>query len=170
LTHDSAADAESGDPRVVYISVASGLASSWEWVEDTADLYDVVHWHDDVEGLSVADARGLVQALLAAGKPLVITVPSDVLDTALPGLGDEERVDAFSVLIPAAAALVARDGGSAEAVWRAWGRTCLVVSEDVEEHVSTNLYRAVVAQEPFAVDGQSLSTAAATATLTGSGR
>jgi hypothetical protein len=102
--------------------------------------------------VTVAQARGLVQALLAAQKPLVVTVPPDVLDTALPAFGNEERVDAFAVLIPAAAAVVARDGGSAEAVWRAWGRTCLVVPDGEDEQVSVNLYRAVIAQEPFAID------------------
>jgi uncharacterized membrane protein YgcG len=153
MTDGIAAEPQPEDPRVVFISAASGLASDWRWVEGTAHLYDVVHWHDDVEGVTVAQARGLVQALLAAQKPLVITVPPDVLDTALPAFGDEGRVDAFAVLVPAAAAVVARDGGSAEAVWRAWGRTCLVVPDGEEEQVSVNLYRAVIAQEPFAIDG-----------------
>ena len=120
------------------------------WVEETADLYDVVHWHDDVHGLTVAQARDLVRALKAAEKPLVISVPPDVLDTALPRIGEEERIDAFSVLIPAAAVLLARDGGSAEAVWRAWGRSCLVVAEGEEDTVSANLYRAVVGDEGVA--------------------
>jgi hypothetical protein len=56
------------------------------------------------------------------------------------------------VLIPAAAALLARDGGSAEAVWRAWGRSCLVVAEGEEDQVSANLYRAVVGDERIVPD------------------
>jgi hypothetical protein len=142
------------EPRVVLISAASGLAHDWRWVEERADLYDVVHWHDDVQGVTAAEARALVQALHEADKPLVISVPTDVLDTALPRPGHDERVDAVAVLIPAAAALLARDGGSAEAVWRAWGRTCLVVPGGEEEQVSANLYRAVVGQEPMAIDAQ----------------
>ena len=121
MTDATAPVTRSDEPRVVFISAASGLAGDWRWVEETADLYDVVHWHDDVHGLTVAQARDLVRALKAAEKPLVISVPPDVLDTALPRIGEEERIDAFSVLIPAAAVLLARDGGSAEAVWRAWG-------------------------------------------------
>ena len=154
MTDGTAAAPQPEDPRVVFISAASGLVSDLRWVEGTAHLYDVVHWHGHAEGVTVAQARGLVQALIAAQKPLVVTVPPDVLDTALPAFGDEERVDAFAVFIPAAAAVVARDGGSAEAVWRAWGRTCLVLAEGEDEQVSANLYRAVIAQEPFAVDGQ----------------
>ena len=139
---------------MVFISAASGLASDLRWAEGTAHLYDVVHWHGHAEGVSVAQARGLVQALIAAQKPLVVTVPPDVLDTALPAFGDEERVDAFADLYPVAA-VVARDGGSAEAVWRARGRTCLALAEGEDEQVSANLYRAVISRSP------SLSTARA---------
>ena len=147
MTDATAPVKRSDEPRVVFISAASRLAGDWRWVEETADLYDVVHWHDDVQGLTVAQARDLVRALRAAEKPLVLSVPPDVLDTALPRLGGEERIDAFSVLIPAAAVLLARDGGSAEAVWRAWGRSCLVVAEGEEDTVSANLYRAIVGDE-----------------------
>lgn len=150
MTDATAPVTRSDEPRVVFISAASGLAGDWRWVEETAHLYDVVHWHDDVHGLTVAQARDLVRALKAAEKPLVISVPPDVLDTALPRIGEEERIDAFSVLIPAAAVLLARDGGSAEAVWRAWGRSCLVVAEGEEDTVSANLYRAVVGDEGVA--------------------
>ena len=150
------------DPRVVFVSVSSGLAGDCGWVEETAHLYDVVHWHGDVQGLAPDQAQALVGALRTAGKPLVVSVPADVLDTALPPFGspprgDVERVDAFAVLIAAAAALLATDGGSAEAVWRAWGRSCLVVAEGGEEAASANLYRAVVAQEPLTLDVPQLS-------------
>lgn len=150
------------DPRVVFVSVSSGLAADCGWVEETAHLYDVVHWHGDVQGLTVDQAQALADALRTAGKPLVVSVPADVLDAALPPfglprLGDHEHVDAFAVLIAAAAALLAEDGGSAEAVWRAWGRSCLVVAEGGEEAASANLYRAVVAQEPLTVDAPQLS-------------
>jgi len=150
------------DPRVVFVSVSSGLARDCGWVEETAHLYDVVHWHGDVQGLTADQAQALVDALRTAGKPLVVSVPADVLDTALPPFGppprgDDERVDAFAVLIAAAAALLATDGGSAEAVWRAWGRSCLVVAQGGEEAASANLYRAVVAQEPLTLDVPQLS-------------
>lgn len=151
------------DPRVVFVSVSSGLAGECGWVEETAHLYDVVHWRGDVQGLTADQAGALVDALRTAGKPLVVSVPADVLETALPAfgpppLGDDERVDAFAVLVAAAAALLATDGGSAEAVWRVWGRSCLVVAEGGEEEAaSANLYRAVVAQEPLTVGGPLLS-------------
>lgn len=150
------------DPRVVFVSVSSGLAVDCGWVEETAHLYDVVHWHGDVQGLTADQARGLVDALRTAGKPLVVSVPVDVLDTALPPFGeppldDDERVDALAVLVSAAAALLATDGGSAEAVWRAWGRSCLVLAEGGEEAASASLYRAVVAQGPLTSDARRLS-------------
>jgi hypothetical protein len=148
---------------VVFVSVSSGLAGECGWVEETAHLYDVVHWRGDVQGLTADQAAALVDALRTAGKPLVVSVPADVLETALPAFGppprgDDERVDAFAVLVAAAAALLATDGGSAEAVWRVWGRSCLVVAEGGEEEAaSANLYRAVVAQEPLTVGGPLLS-------------
>ncbi|HEY7717178.1 MAG TPA: hypothetical protein VH915_00340, partial [Pedococcus sp.] len=141
------------EPRVVFISAASGLAGDWRWVDATADRYDLVHWHDDVEGVSVDQARGLVQALLTAGKPLVVTVPPDVLDTALPEVGEAPQVDAFAVLVPAAAALVARDGGSAETVWRAFGRSCLVVPEGEDDTALAHLHRAVLGDGPVSLPG-----------------
>lgn len=169
MTDAMATGGRPDEPRVVFISAASGLAHESRWVLETAHLYDVVHWHDDVHGVTVAQARALVQALREAEKPIVVSVPPDVLDTALPRVGDAERVDAFAVLIPAAAALLARDGGSAEAVWRAWGRSCLVVPEDEEEQVAANLYRAVVEEEPVAanVEGREGSRGAGSPRLTG---
>jgi hypothetical protein len=153
--------AEDG-PRVVHLSAASGLTDDWRWVGEARDRYDVLHWRDGVDGMSVRQARGLVDVLLDTGKPLVITVPPSAAAAAV-SPGSQERVDAFSVLIPAAAALVVRDGESAQAVWRAWGRSCLVVPEGDEGEMAQRLYRAVMDQEPFAIDGQVLQPAAGVA-------
>ena len=143
------------DPRVVHVSAGSGMAEDPSWVADTAALFELVHWHGGGRGATVAGVRALVRALMAAGKPLVVTVPGGVPGANPPELGDGRRTpaDALSVLIPAAAAVIAPDGGAAAAVWRAWGRSCLVVSEDEQDDTAvTTLYRAVVAERPFAVD------------------
>ncbi len=156
------------DPRVVFVSARSGLVQDWSWVAETADRFDVVHWHDGVDGTTVAQARGLVAALEAAGKPLVVSVPQAALDSDPSG--------AFTVLISSASALIVATPEAADEVWRRWGRVCVVAvsraAEDglarghdgVAEDASTVvLYRSVVDDQPFAAEVGRLESGTATA-------
>lgn len=138
-----------GNPRVLFLSAASGLAEDWCWVAQTADRFDVVHWRGGVDGMTVDQCRRLVGALQAAGKPMLVTVTA--------GEAPAEGRGAYAVLLSAAAALLASDWDTAEAVWLEWGRSCVVLPGAGQgDGVTDQLYRWLLGRRPRGTDGGTL--------------
>ncbi len=94
-----------------------------EWVAAHADDFDLMHIHFGFDAQSPQQLRALVEALRAAGKPLVLTTH----DLRNPHHADSAEHDAqLDVLIPAAARVLTLTPGAAAAIKRRWGVDAVV--------------------------------------------
>jgi hypothetical protein len=95
-----------------------------EWIDAHADEFDVFHVHFGFDALSRVQLQDVVDALAAAGKPLVYTV-HDLRNPhhETPDAHDEH----LEVLVPAAARLITLTAGAAAAIQRRWGRSAQVL-------------------------------------------
>ncbi|MET0930263.1 MAG: glycosyltransferase [Aeromicrobium sp.] len=94
------------------------------WVADHADEFDVFHLHFGFDARTPRELQDVVDALRAAGRPLVFTVH----DLRNPHHVDRAPHDAqLDVLIPAADRVVTLTDGAAQEIERRWGRTAVVV-------------------------------------------
>jgi hypothetical protein len=95
------------------------------WVTANADRFDVMHVHFGTESYPAAHLRSLLDALRAAGRPLVYTMH----DLENPQLADQARhLEHLDVLIRAADEVVTLTPGAAAAIERRWGRRAEVIA------------------------------------------
>ena len=95
------------------------------WVEDHHRDFDVHHVHFGFDDRSPDQLTGLIAALRAHDRPLVVTVH----DLRNPHHADRADHDAqLDVLVPAADAMVTLTRGAAEEIRQRWGRTAEVIA------------------------------------------
>lgn len=93
------------------------------WIARNAHAFDVVHVHFGFDHLPAQRLREAVEAVRAAGTPLVFTVH----DLCNPHHADPAaHASALDVLVGAASALITLTPGAASEIARRWGRTAHV--------------------------------------------
>jgi hypothetical protein len=93
------------------------------WIEGHAADFDVMHLHFGSESLSLAQLTSALDALAAAGRPLVYTVH----DLIHPQLTDQDRhLAQLDLLVTRAQELVTLTTGAAREIARRWGRRATV--------------------------------------------
>jgi len=94
------------------------------WVRASAGTFDVVHTHFGLTDVDLATMRAWIDALRAAGRPLVHTVH----DLANPHVPDQDHhLRQLELLVTEADAVVTLTGCAADEVARRWGRRPVVI-------------------------------------------
>ncbi|TGO04880.1 glycosyltransferase [Serinibacter arcticus] len=94
------------------------------WITQNADVVDVVHVHFGAESLPPGRLAGALDALDAAGLPLVYTAH----DLTNPQLADQAPHEAdLDLLISRASAVITLTDGAADEIARRWDRTAVVI-------------------------------------------
>jgi hypothetical protein len=94
------------------------------WIREHSSEFDVFHVHFGFDALSRAQLQDVMDALRAAGKPLVYTVHDLSNPHHETPQAHDEHLD---VLVPAAAHVVTLTPGAAAAIARRWGRRAEVL-------------------------------------------
>lgn len=125
-----------GSVRVVRLpdpAIVGAPAGQWwppamldaDWVAENSSEFDAMHVHFGMESFSTAQLEALVDALRAAGKPLIFTIH----DLVNPQLVDQTRhLEHLSLLVGAADSLITLTPGAADHVAARWGRRPLVAA------------------------------------------
>jgi hypothetical protein len=96
-----------------------------DWITRHAGDFDVLHVHFGIESFSIAALSSALDALAAAGRPLIYTVH----DLENPQLaGQSHHVDQLDLLIPRASELITLTHGAAAEIRRRWGRVSTVIA------------------------------------------
>jgi hypothetical protein len=96
-----------------------------DWISRHAGDFDVLHVHFGFESFSIAALSSALDALAAAGRPLIFTVH----DLENPQLADQSHhLAQLDLLISRAAELITLTAGAAAEIRRRWGRGCTVIA------------------------------------------